>query len=181
MGGRRTPRRRGRRGTCPVRRTEARGPRQLHRGRRGRRPDRQGHRRPQIVNPVTWRSADVRPPAEDATMLIAVPDETPDLCPCLRLAGHRPPVPTPLPPPPCRPCRRRHPTRPLKRRRRPALMLGRITTALIAVCALAITGAAWQRQSAKNKPFNTIAALDPNPATSAIPTPRSATRTLSLK
>ena len=41
-------------------------------------------------------------------------------------------------------------------------MLGRITTALIAVCALAITGAAWQWQSAKNKLLNTIAALDPN-------------------
>ena len=41
-------------------------------------------------------------------------------------------------------------------------MLGRIAATLIAVCALAITGAAWQWQSAKNKLLNTIAALDPN-------------------
>jgi LCP family protein required for cell wall assembly len=37
-----------------------------------------------------------------------------------------------------------------------------VATALIAVLALAITGAAWQWQSAKNKLLNTIAALDPN-------------------
>ena len=40
-----------------------------------------------------------------------------------------------------------------------------------------LTGAAWQWPPAKNKLLNTIAALDPNPATSATPTPRSATRT----
>lgn len=115
------------------------------------------------VNPVTRRSVDVRPPAEDATMPIAVPDEIPDLA---ALAyGRRPPAAgahPPLPPPPRRPPPPAAPDQAPKRRRRPALMLGRITTALIAVCALAITGAAWQWQSAKNKLLNTIAALDPN-------------------
>ena len=47
-------------------------------------------------------------------------------------------------------------------RRRTALIAGRVAAALIAVCALAVTGAAWQWQSAKNKLLNTIAALDPN-------------------
>ena len=47
-------------------------------------------------------------------------------------------------------------------RRRPALLAARTTAALIAISALALTGSAWQWQSAKNKLFNTIAALDPN-------------------
>lgn len=42
------------------------------------------------------------------------------------------------------------------------MVVARIVAALIAVSALAITGAAWQWQSAKNKLLNTIAALDPN-------------------
>jgi len=47
-------------------------------------------------------------------------------------------------------------------RRRNTLVAGRIVAALLAVCALALTGAAWQWQSAKNRLLNTIAALDPN-------------------
>ncbi len=46
--------------------------------------------------------------------------------------------------------------------RRPAVVVARVAAALIAACALALTGAAWQWQSAKNKLLNTIAALDPN-------------------
>ncbi len=46
--------------------------------------------------------------------------------------------------------------------RHPAAVAARIAAALIAVCALALTGAAWQWQSAKNKLLNTIAALDPS-------------------
>ncbi len=42
------------------------------------------------------------------------------------------------------------------------MVVARIAAALIAVSALAITGAAWQWQSAKNKLLNTIVALDPN-------------------
>ena len=44
---------------------------------------------------------------------------------------------------------------------RRALIAGRTAAALIAICALAVTGAAWQWQTAKNKLLNTIAALDP--------------------
>lgn len=54
------------------------------------------------------------------------------------------------------------PGTPQRTRRRPAVVVARIAAALIAVCALALTGAAWQWQSAKNKLLNTIAALDPN-------------------
>ena len=117
----------------------------------------------QGVNPVTRRSVDVAPPADDATVPIAVPDEIPDLAALARarrpLVAHANP---PMPPPPPRPGPSVPPEVAPKGRRRPGLLLGRIATALIAVCALAITGAAWQWQSAKNKLLNTIAALDPN-------------------
>lgn len=45
--------------------------------------------------------------------------------------------------------------------RHPAVIVARIAAALIAVCALGLTGAVWHWQSAKNKLLNTIAALDP--------------------
>ena len=48
------------------------------------------------------------------------------------------------------------------RNRRPALLAARSAAVLIAVSTLAVTGAAWQWQSAKNSLLNTIAALDPN-------------------
>jgi LCP family protein required for cell wall assembly len=48
------------------------------------------------------------------------------------------------------------------RGRRPALLAARSAAVLIAVSTLAVTGAAWQWQSAKNSLLNTIAALDPN-------------------
>ena len=47
-------------------------------------------------------------------------------------------------------------------RRRPGLLAARSAAAIIAAVALALTGAAWQWQSAKDGLFNTIAALDPN-------------------
>ena len=121
------------------------------------------------VNPVTRRSVDVAAPAEDVTVPIAVPDEIPDLA---ALARTRPPTAGPAGPggpvPPSRPGRRSPapvPPGPTPRgdhRHRSALLLGRVAAALIAVTALALTGAAWQWQSAKNKLLNTIAALDPN-------------------
>lgn len=46
-------------------------------------------------------------------------------------------------------------------RRRKVLLAGRTAAALAAICALTVTGAAWQWQSAKNRLLNTIAALDP--------------------
>lgn len=98
------------------------------------------------VNPVNRRSADVVPGDADATTpirLAGTRDELPDLAAIARArhrTGHGVPV----------------------RPRRPAVTVTRIAAALIAVSALALTGAAWQWQSAKNKLLNTIAALDPN-------------------
>jgi LCP family protein required for cell wall assembly len=54
-------------------------------------------------------------------------------------------------------------TRPAPHRgRHTAMVVGRVAAALIAVLALAITGAAWQWQSTKNRSLNKVAALDPN-------------------
>lgn len=50
--------------------------------------------------------------------------------------------------------------------------MGRVAAALIAVSALALTGA-WQWQSMKNNSLNKVSALDLNPATSSTPTPSS--------
>jgi LCP family protein required for cell wall assembly len=49
-----------------------------------------------------------------------------------------------------------------RHRRRTAMVVGRVVAALIAVFALAATGAAWQWQSDKNRSLNKVAALDPN-------------------
>ena len=43
-----------------------------------------------------------------------------------------------------------------------AMVMGRVAAALIAVLALALTGAAWQWQTSKNNNLNKVAALDPN-------------------
>jgi LCP family protein required for cell wall assembly len=111
----------------------------------------------QRINPVNRRSADVSAADADADATVplpvmAAPEEIPDLAALARarrpLAAHRNPVPAP--------------PAATARGRRPALLAGRAVAALIAVCALAVTGAAWQWQSAKNKLLNTIAALDPN-------------------
>jgi LCP family protein required for cell wall assembly len=111
----------------------------------------------QRINPVNRRSAEVSAADADADAtvplpVIAAPEEIPDLAALARarrpLAAHRNPVPAPA--------------APTARRRRPALLAGRALAVLIAVSALALTGAAWQWQSAKNKLLNTIAALDPN-------------------
>jgi LCP family protein required for cell wall assembly len=48
------------------------------------------------------------------------------------------------------------------RGRKTAMVFGRVAAALIAVLALAITGAAWQWQAGKNRSLNKVAALDPN-------------------
>jgi LCP family protein required for cell wall assembly len=48
------------------------------------------------------------------------------------------------------------------RGRRTAMVVGRVAAALIAVLALALTGAAWQWQSAKDRSLNKVAALDLN-------------------
>lgn len=48
------------------------------------------------------------------------------------------------------------------RRRRRAMLAGRAVAALLAVCAVALTGSAWQWQSMKNQALNKVSALDPN-------------------
>ena len=48
------------------------------------------------------------------------------------------------------------------RGRHRSMVVGRVVTALIAVLALALTGGAWQWQSAKNNMLNRISALDPD-------------------
>jgi LCP family protein required for cell wall assembly len=59
---------------------------------------------------------------------------------------------------PSRPARQ--PT--LRRRHRTTMLAGRSAAALFAVCALALTGGAWQWQSAKNNMLNRVSALDPS-------------------
>jgi LCP family protein required for cell wall assembly len=51
---------------------------------------------------------------------------------------------------------------PEPRKRRKTMVAGRAAAALIAVLALAMTGAAWQWQSSKNNMLNRVSALDPN-------------------
>ena len=106
------------------------------------------------INPSTRRSADAaRVQDSDVTTPITVPAGTdiPDLAALARnrvpLAADRNPLPA---------------ARTEKPHRRSAVIVARVVAALIAVCALAFTGAAWQWQSAKNKLLNTIVALDPN-------------------
>ncbi len=137
------------------------------------------------VSPVTRRSVDVTAATDDATVPIPAADVIPDLAALARARRPHlpppypgPPYPAPAypaphavrpyPPPPGQqppqppPGPSGPPAGPAPRGRRAALIFGRAATALIAVLALAITGAAWQWQSAKNKLLNTVAALDPN-------------------
>ncbi len=107
------------------------------------------------INPSTRRSADV--PSDDPDKTTPIPraggGELPDLAALAR--ARRPLVADPNPagvPAP----------RASSPRRWSVVIATRVAVALVAVCALALTGAAWQWQSAKNKLLNTIAALDPN-------------------
>jgi LCP family protein required for cell wall assembly len=110
------------------------------------------------VAPVTRRSADAKAQSDaDATVplpVAAIADEMPDLA---GLARARRPLAA-NPDPAAARTARTTPDRPHRR----ALLAARAAAVLIAVSALAVTGAAWQWQSAKNKLLNTIAALDPN-------------------
>lgn len=85
---------------------------------------------------------------ETAVLAIAAPTyaELPDL------AELPDPATPPHQPEPAPPGGRQHPR---------ATLVGRVAAALIAVLALALTGGAWQWQSAKNSSLNRVAALDP--------------------
>ena len=112
----------------------------------------------QQIAPVTRRSADIEAPDDaDVTVPIAVAapaDEMPDLAALAR--ARRPLVANRNPH-----TAKTHPEK-QERKRRPALLAARTVVVLIAISTLAVTGAAWQWQSAKNKLLNTIVALDPN-------------------
>lgn len=107
------------------------------------------------IAPQTRRSADPDYPG-DANKTVPIPlltagDELPDLA---SLAHDRRPLVADRDPTTRKAEPRTH--------RRPLVLLARSAGALIAVCALALTGALWQWQSAKNRLLNTIAALDPH-------------------
>ncbi|MCP9271482.1 LCP family protein [Mycolicibacterium arenosum] len=55
---------------------------------------------------------------------------------------------------------RRDPEKPKPKRKRTAMLAGRAVAALLAVCAVALTGSAWQWQSLKNQALNKVSALD---------------------
>lgn len=95
----------------------------------------------------------------------AYADELPDLEALNRSRGPLAADPSPAAP------RAKKATRPARskpkpakktRRRRPVMLAGRSAAAVFAVCALALTGGAWQWQSTKNDLLRNVAALDPN-------------------
>ncbi|MFI5510139.1 LCP family protein [Mycobacterium sp. NPDC051804] len=90
----------------------------------------------------------------DTEIIPAVDAELPDLT-----SAHRPGR---VPPSHIGSGRRRTDEHHPRRGHRRSMVVGRVVTALIAVLALALTGGAWQWQSAKNNMLNRISALDPD-------------------
>jgi len=125
------------------------------------------------VAPVTRRSADAQAPS-DADVTVPLPvaataDELPDLAGLARARRPLAANPDPVAAEPAQTKTAQTKTAQTKtaqtkpdRLHRRALLAARTAAVLVAVSALAVTGAAWQWQSAKNKLLNTIAALDPN-------------------
>jgi len=107
------------------------------------------------VTPVIRRAADPDYPGDTANTApipaLTAGDELPDLA---ALARDRRPLVADRDPTPIRTAS--------GKRRRLILTAARLAAAFVAVCALGLTGALWQWQSAKNKLLNTIAALDPH-------------------
>ena len=104
------------------------------------------------IAPPRTRSVDREPSTEVIPVLPAHASELPILSVERRAAAH--------------PARIGHgPERPRSKSRRgwrTARVVGRVAAALIAVLALAMTGAAWQWQASKDRSLNKVAALDPN-------------------
>ncbi|KAA0117042.1 LCP family protein [Mycolicibacterium sp. P9-22] len=100
-----------------------------------------------VFEPVSPERSARRDPTDPVTEVMHVPSayaaELPDL------AAVRPPHPL-------------HTARPAPVQHHRARNIGRVAAALIAVCALALTGGAWQWQSMKNNSLNRVSALDPN-------------------
>lgn len=87
------------------------------------------------------RPGTTEPPTEVMYVPSAYAPELPDL------TAERPPL---------------HAVRPRSHSHRTARTAGRVAAALAAVCALVLTGGAWQWQSMKNNSLNQVSALDPN-------------------
>jgi LCP family protein required for cell wall assembly len=104
------------------------------------------------IAPPRSRSVDREPSTEVIPVLPAHASELPILSVERRAAAH----PARIGHGPDRPRSKSH------RGWRTARVLGRVAAALIAVLALAMTGAAWQWQASKDRSLNKVAALDPN-------------------
>jgi LCP family protein required for cell wall assembly len=106
-----------------------------------------------VSEPPTHYSPAPAPDGEDTDVIPVAsvqPSELPDL------GVER------LPGPAARVGTKRGTNKPKPRRRITTMVAGRAAAALIAVLALAMTGAAWQWQSSKNNMLNRVSALDPN-------------------
>ena len=120
-------------------------------------PRRPPPRKPRPLRPPPPpRSEDLSDPDTEVIPAVSYADELPDLAALRRaraerIAPERIGEPAALLTPPKKP----------KTRRR-VILAGRSLAALFAVLALAMTGGAWQWQSAKNNMLNRISALDPN-------------------
>ncbi|MGW0159562.1 LCP family glycopolymer transferase [Mycobacterium sp. NPDC003323] len=97
------------------------------------------------VDAVIFEPPARRDPTEPPTEVMYVPSA---------YAPELPDLTTPRPP--------AHTARPRPHDHRTARTAGRVAAALAAVCALLLTGGAWQWQSMKNNSLNQVAALDPN-------------------
>ncbi|MDT5386983.1 MAG: hypothetical protein QOE04_624 [Mycobacterium sp.] len=104
------------------------------------------------IAPSRTRSVDREPSTEVIPVLPAHASELPILSVERRAAAH----PARIGHGPERPRSKSH------RGWRTARVVGRVAAALIAVLALAMTGAAWQWQASKDRSLNKVAALDPN-------------------
>ena len=111
---------------------------------------------PTSIRPTAARQ-DLSDPDTEVIPAMSYADELPDLAALRRARAERiapkrvgEPSAEPIDPP----------KKPKSRRR--VMLAGRSLAALFAVLALAMTGGAWQWQSAKNNMLNRISALDPN-------------------
>ena len=113
--------------------------------------------RTEVIAPV-WRTAVADPDNADTDVIPVVampPSDLPDLA-HLRRADRVPPSHVGN----AKAAKALKGSEPRKRRK--TMVAGRSAAALIAVLALAMTGAAWQWQSSKNNMLNRVSALDPN-------------------